>query len=110
MKRVYVARHPLEAHLVKGLLDAEGIEAFVRGEDLFGARGEVPVTSETCPSVWIVDDDLFEKAEEFVLAYSRGQVPARAKSRSWRCPRCDELLEPQFTECWQCGATRPMGR
>lgn len=107
MKQVYVAKNPLEAHFVKGLLEAEGIEAFVRGEYLFGARGEVPVTPETCPSVWIVDDDLIEKAEQLAAAYSRGKPPAGAKSRAWRCAQCGEWLEPQFTECWRCGTARP---
>lgn len=107
MKQVHVARHPAEAHLVKGLLESQGIEAVVRGEDLFGARGEVPVTPETCPSVWIVDDALYEKAKSIISAYLRGETPGGTRSSSWRCPNCGEQLEPQFTDCWQCGTARP---
>ena len=45
MKRVYTAHDPTEAHLVKGLLEAAGIEALVQGEHLFPLRGSLPVTS-----------------------------------------------------------------
>ena len=35
MKRVYTAHDLTEAHLIKGLLEVEGIEAVVQGEHLF---------------------------------------------------------------------------
>jgi len=76
LRRVYVARHPTEAHFLKGLLASQGIEAEIRAEALFSARGELPVTSDTCPSVWVLDDSQLEE------------------------------LEPQFTECWRCGTAR----
>ena len=65
MKKVFVASHPTEAHLVKGLLDSREIPAIVRGESLFGVRGEAPVTPDTLPSVWVNNDD---QAEEAVAA------------------------------------------
>jgi len=34
MKQVHVAKHAPEAHLVKGFLESNGIEAVVRGEHL----------------------------------------------------------------------------
>ena len=43
MKRVHTAKHPTEAHLVKGMLEAEGIRASVLGDQLYGAYGELPV-------------------------------------------------------------------
>ncbi len=55
LKRVYTAPDPIDAHLIKGLLEAEGIEAEVRGELLFGGRGELPMTEDTLPSVWVHD-------------------------------------------------------
>ncbi|MGE0825870.1 MAG: DUF2007 domain-containing protein [Candidatus Binatia bacterium] len=106
MKQVYIAQHPLDAHFVVGLLQSEGIVAVVRGESLFGVRGEVPATTETSPSVWIVDDSQFAQARSLVLTYSRGEMPAHAHGTSWRCPQCGEHLEPQFTVCWQCGRVR----
>jgi len=107
MKRVYVARNPTDAHLLKGILEAEEIPAIVRGEELFGARGEAPLTADTCPSVWVLDDELFERARELAALYSSGEAPKGIRGPTWRCPSCAETLEPQFTECWQCGTPRP---
>ncbi|MBI2360912.1 MAG: DUF2007 domain-containing protein [Deltaproteobacteria bacterium] len=106
MKLVYIARNPTEAHLVKGLLEAEEIPAMVRGEHLFGTRGETPLTGETCPSVWILDDSQFEKARSLATAYARGEGKG-IRGAVWRCRRCGEAIEPQFTQCWQCGTPRP---
>lgn len=43
MQRVYLAEHLIDAHLVRGRLESEGIAAFVAGEYLTGALGELPV-------------------------------------------------------------------
>ena len=59
MKPVYTAKHPTEAHLIKGMLEAEGIRAEVKGDQLYGAFGELPVL----PTVWILDDTLAAHAE-----------------------------------------------
>jgi len=104
--RVYVARHPTDAHLFKGILEAQGIEALVRGEALFGARGEAPVTFDTLPSVWVMDDDDVDRARALADEYAKGDTAAEPRP-TWRCAACREVVEGQFSECWQCGATRP---
>lgn len=43
VRPVYEADSLIDAHLVRGLLEAEGIPAWVRGESLAGAMGELPV-------------------------------------------------------------------
>ena len=40
-----------------GTLNAAGIAAQVRGHYLASGYGELPITSDTLPSVWIDDDD-----------------------------------------------------
>jgi hypothetical protein len=70
MKQVFVARNPAEAHLVKGLLESRGIRAEVQGEALFGTRGETPLTPDTLPSVWILDDHQAAEAAGIVEEYS----------------------------------------
>ena len=42
MKIVYRAENIIDANLVKGALEAEGMQAFVSGEYLTGAAGELP--------------------------------------------------------------------
>jgi ribosomal protein S27AE len=104
--QVFIAQHPAEAHFVRGLLEADGIAAEVHGESLFGARGEAPATPDTLPSVWVVDDTDAPKAAVILAAFGRQGTPDIAL-RSWRCPKCGETVEGQFTDCWHCGAGRP---
>jgi len=105
MKKVFIARHPTEAHLVKSLLELENIESEVHGEALYCALGVV-MTAETLPSVWIQDDGLEKKAREIVLRYEQGLGSHCIIGKLWLCPKCGEQLEPQFTTCWQCGTSR----
>lgn len=44
MQAVYEAENLIDAHLVKGLLEQNGIPAWVRGNYLAGALGELPVS------------------------------------------------------------------
>jgi hypothetical protein len=103
MKLIHAAKHAVEAHLVKGFLESNGIAAVVRGEHLGGAWGELPV--DTC-SVWITDDAQLRQAEALVVAFLRGDLARELRAGNWRCPRCGERLEGQFTECWSCGTPR----
>lgn len=47
--RVFTANSPVEAHIVCQLLRNENIRCEVRGEGLFGLKGELPATSESDP-------------------------------------------------------------
>jgi predicted RNA-binding Zn-ribbon protein involved in translation (DUF1610 family) len=103
MKQVLIARHPAEAHLVKGLLQSEEIQAIVRGEELSGVRGGVPVTLDTSPSVWVLDDSQTESATAKIKQYDSGATVGAGSTSSWKCPQCGEQVEGQFTTCWKCG-------
>ena len=104
MKQVHVAKHAPEAHIVKGLLESSGIAAVVRGEFLTSGWGELPV--DVC-SVWVADDRDYERAQALLVTFLRGDLARELKDRNWRCDRCGEQLEGQFTSCWKCGAQRP---
>jgi hypothetical protein len=106
MKRVYQAQNPTDAHLLKDILDTQDIEAIVKGDFIWGARGLVPDTPETCPSVWIVDDEDYEIAIEVVRGYQPGATPTGCAGSEWKCETCGEIIEGQFSECWQCGKER----
>lgn len=106
MKRVYIAVNLPDAHLVKGILEGENIDAVVQGEYLFNIRGEVPVTPETSPSVWVVDESDYERALEVLSELHVGEGPLAQAGAEWRCSQCGETNGPQFTQCWQCGKDR----
>jgi hypothetical protein len=106
MIKIFVARHPTEAHLVKGLLGTEGIVAEVQGEELYGARGAVPISEDTLPSVW-VDEASAETALAIIESYANRNAATDTLDQPWRCPACGEQVESQFESCWKCGADRP---
>lgn len=105
MKKIYIAQNPPEAYLVKGFIESHDIPAFIQGEELFGIRGGVPLTPETSPSVWVAEADV-ERARELVAEFFRSEQRDRPQDEKWHCPVCGEILEAQFTDCWNCGASR----
>jgi hypothetical protein len=107
MQRVYSSPSPAEAHLVQGYLEQAGLKAIVQGGELGGLLG-LTATTETYASVWVPDEELAQ-AEELVEAFlsdDQGENEPEAEGAFWRCASCGEELEPQFTDCWNCGATR----
>jgi hypothetical protein len=105
MKVIYRAADLAEAEIVRGLLAAERIDAVVHGGSLTPLRGMIPMTSDTSPTVCILDDAQLEAAEQVLRRYhEQRQDPTEAPA--WTCT-CGEEIEPQFTECWSCGRSRP---
>ncbi len=84
MKVVYEAEHLVDAHLIAGLLRAEGIDSFIKGEYLLGAIGELPVANlvAVCVSeeAWpraraMVEEHERWREEEAREAAERGEEP-----------------------------------
>jgi hypothetical protein len=104
MTPLHTARHAAEAHLICGHLETHGIAAVVRGEFLLGGLGELP--AGLC-QVWIVNDNEFKRADALLRQFLQGEKANERLREPWRCTNCGELLEAQFTGCWQCGMARP---
>ena len=104
MKQIHVAKHATEAHLVKGFLESNGIEAIVRGEYLTSGWGELP--TDLC-TVWIADDMQYDRADRLLADFLSGRLAREAAAQAWTCTGCGEEQEGQFTACWRCGASRP---
>jgi hypothetical protein len=103
MLKVFVARNPVEAHLVLGLLEGEGIRGEVRGEALFTTLQGGAAAEGLLPAVWIEREQQGPAALEALARYqARG---AEGAGPSWQCC-CGEAHEAQFTHCWRCGAAR----
>jgi hypothetical protein len=86
------------------VLEAEGVETYVQGEDLFGLQGEIPVGASFEMRLCLVDDEQRPKADNLVKSWLAARK-ARAAGVPWRCLRCEEQHEPQFVTCWKCGAS-----
>ncbi len=104
MKPLHSARHATEAHLIRGYLESQGIDAVVRGEFLAGGIGELP--AGLC-KVWVMEDGEFARADDLLRQFLRGEAARDHAHERWRCAQCDEALEGQFTACWNCGSARP---
>lgn len=98
MKRVYTSMDPLMVEQVRAALDAAGIESVVEHGDLRPLAGIVPVV-ECWPEVWVMHDQQAAKAEALV---EKTTAAAPVQIAPWRCSRCGQLLEGQFTSCWNC--------
>jgi hypothetical protein len=112
MRHVFTGRDEMDAHFVKGLLQQEGIEASVMGENLVNAVGTLPLSAKSLPGVYVNDADE-ERATLIVRDY---QQVDRANAEdtvedtprpTWKCANCGEAVEEQFSECWKCGHARP---
>lgn len=104
--KIFVAKNPAEAHIVCGLLLAENIRCEVRGEGLFGLKGEIPFSDDSDPYVWLQRPEQALVAKGVVQDYIF-QSESNIQS-NWVCGHCEEENEPQFGACWQCGKPSPM--
>ena len=66
MTKIYSAQNAIDAHIVKGMLEQQGIQARVNGEYLQGGIGELPLIDLVTVSV--AEED-YEKALEVVREY-----------------------------------------
>ena len=101
MKLIARADHPLQAAIWADTLRAAGIRCEVRNTALSGAMGEIPFL-ECAPQLWVLNEHEAARALE-VLQQLRQPVTGT----SWHCAECGEESEPQFGNCWKCGAVRP---
>jgi rubrerythrin len=100
MKRLFTGA-ALEVEAAASLLRQEGIVARILNQAVAGALGDIPA-QHTLPQLWIERDEDEPTARavvERLLAEQQGAARARP---AWRCPVCGELIEGQFTECWNC--------
>jgi putative signal transducing protein len=101
MRRVHVAQTLADAYIVRDVLESNGFACTIKGEHLVGIRGEVPI-ADSLPSVWVPES----QAERAIRVVTDAQG-GLSEAGDWICPNCEEEIEGQFTDCWQCGTARP---
>lgn len=97
---VYSAANILQVGIVKGILEQRGIKCWIRNEALSAGIGELPPI-ETWPQLCVEKDD-YSEAKHIV----EEALAAQDISTMWKCDSCGEVIEGQFTECWNCGKSR----
>jgi len=102
MKRVYTAKDPLMIGHLKNVLATFGIRCVTRNFDLLSAAGQLPPI-ECWPELWVLDDEKFARAKTILR---KTLAPLESVKKPWRCHGCQEQIEGQFSECWNCGTIR----
>jgi len=88
-----------DAALLNNILEAEGILTVVAA-----AR----VQPRRLRALFVIDPDQMDRARDIVQRFLEGEPLEDPRSyRSWRCRTCDELIEGQFQNCWNCGGAKP---
>lgn len=73
MKTVLHALNSLEAHIIKGLLDSEGIASNIVGEYLQGAMGELPANGLIRV---VVNENDYDQATEVINNWREAKFTA----------------------------------
>ncbi|WP_086984015.1 putative signal transducing protein [Vibrio aphrogenes] len=100
--KIFSASNPVEAHIVCELLKSHHINAKVHAEHTFSLKGELPLTQDSDPYVWLMDERDQQQARQLIAEYEQEN-----NGPSWQCPSCQETIENQFAVCWNCGAVNP---
>jgi hypothetical protein len=97
LKRVFRAASLLQVAHARNVLITAGIRCELRNQYLAGAMGDLPMM-ETWPQLYVDDED-----ERLALG-ALARAAAATAGMPWTCATCGEQSEPQFTQCWRCGA------
>ena len=100
MRKVTSAHSVITISHYKNLLVSEGIPAFLKNEHFGTVMGEVPF-QEVWPELWVENDLDYDRAQQLINSTkSLDESP----SSPWKCSRCGEENEGQFSACWNCSA------
>jgi hypothetical protein len=104
MKMVYTSLNISDLYIVKGILENNGIECTVKKENLTGLAGKIPM-AECFAELWANNDENFDRAQEIINSYLQPKNTEESSGK-WKCERCGEELENQFSSCWKCGTEK----
>ena len=58
IKQIYTADNPASAHMLKDILDQNGIKAVIQGEQAFSMGGVCTGGIMAAPTVWVFEADV----------------------------------------------------
>lgn len=99
MIKAYAAANLQDAHILMGLLHAEGIEARIFNTSAQGGLGEIPFI-QAYPEIWLVNPGDLGRARRLFEMFegpADGAAPVR-------CVSCEEDNPSSFDICWNCQA------
>ena len=103
--------NPVEAHAAHGLLEAEGVRAFLVGEGSANAFSGVPGVGGKI-TLHVAESDA-ERAVGILacVVENRDDEEGRPSddARVWLCPLCGDAVSDTFAVCPACETSRPEG-
>ena len=96
---VHRMTNPIEANLIKGLLEQQGIQVEISGEGLVGAYAGVP---RVCDVRLLVPPGQRQQALSVIEGYEAAKGEPD-DGRHWVCAGCGEQNASNFEICWNCG-------
>jgi len=103
---IAILANEMEAVMLQNDLAAHDIESSVQGQTLGAARGEIPLTQQTLPQIWVREEDYDRAAAIAEAFFTRLRTPA-SEAGAWTCPHCGAHVDVHFEICWNCGRNRP---
>ncbi|MHC5039986.1 MAG: putative signal transducing protein [Planctomycetota bacterium] len=88
MKKIFFSENPAELHLLKGKLEEGGIEVSIENENIAPLLGSVPANTETLPTIVLIHDEDYEKAQSILKEYMERGGTRLISIKETRCPLC----------------------
>ena len=88
---------------VQSLLEAHGIETYLKNQYASGALGELPFV-EICPQLYVLRERDVAEANRLIreLSFDEGEGDGEA----WTCTACGAEVDPELGACWKCSTPR----
>ena len=100
MKKIFVSTDHFMIGHIKNLLENQDIACTIKNLHVSNLPAFIP-SCEIVPEVWILDDLCYPEAKKIITeAFDFSKKP---EGKLWECSNCKEIIEPQFSECWNCG-------
>ncbi len=96
MKMVYTDENFFLVNNAKNIIEAAGINTFLKNEFAQGAVGEVSAF-DCWPEIWVLEDSDYDKALNAMTTAQKS-----VSMDDWICNKCLEKNAPAFEICWQC--------
>jgi hypothetical protein len=95
---VHRVPNPIEANILRGLLEQAGLPVTLHGEALSGAYSGVPKVAD----VRVMVPARVQRDAEAIIEAWQDDAGA-ADAAAWRCAQCGEENGGGFEICWRCG-------
>ena len=97
MREVFASENDVRVSYYKTVLDAAGIENFIRDE--FSSMTEFRLP----PALCVVHDEDYDRAMQILGEIYNSQSVEAAE---WKCAKCNAEVPANFGSCWQCDTLR----